>query len=460
MNNEERVDQLRKRVIMLNQVSPTFCLAKWVTSTTTLYNGMTHSCHHPVQHKIDADAVRINPSMLHNTKQKQTARAEMLQGIQTKECDYCWNIENLGADHWSDRHYKSANDSMGVWQSFNEVIADGVGANIAPRYLEIAFENICNFKCSYCSPDVSSRWMEEIQSHGPYKLEPHDHHNLNWLRETGRFPIHHSQPNPYIDAFWKWWPALYRGLHTFRITGGEPLLSKNTWRVLHEIESNPRPDLNFEINTNLGVPEAMVLKLAHKLRDLSNKIGQIVVYTSAESMYEQAEYSRFGMDWNLFKDNVEILLSESGPKVILSFMTTVNVLSVSTFDQFLHWITDLRNQFTLDLEHNRVRFNVSYLRWPLHQSLTILPQETKRAFAASLNQAVRDCSVKSHWVPMYLEEQDQVQRLIEFMFSQAPDPVQQRNFYTFFTEYDRRRGTNFLKTFPELQSLYQLGAPS
>ena len=39
-------------------------------------------------------------------------------------------------------------------------------------------------------------------------------------------PIPQREPNPYTDAFWKWWPELYRDLHTFRITGGEPLLQK------------------------------------------------------------------------------------------------------------------------------------------------------------------------------------------------------------------------------------------
>ena len=36
-----------------------------------------------------------------------------------------------------------------------------------------------------------------------------------------------TEHNPYVEAFWRWWPDLYRDLHTFRITGGEPLLSKN-----------------------------------------------------------------------------------------------------------------------------------------------------------------------------------------------------------------------------------------
>ena len=78
-----------------------------------------------------------------------------------------------------------------------------------------------------------------------------------------KVPILHREPNPYVDAFWKWWPDLYRDLHTFRITGGEPMLAKDTWKVLDYIieEPNPNKDLNFAINSNLGLEDNMIDKL-------------------------------------------------------------------------------------------------------------------------------------------------------------------------------------------------------
>ena len=66
-------------------------------------------------------------------------------------------------------------------------------------------------------------------------------------------PIPKKDPNPYVDAFWKWWPELYPNLHTLRLTGGEPLMSKDCWQVLEAIRDNPRDDLVLAINTNLDV---------------------------------------------------------------------------------------------------------------------------------------------------------------------------------------------------------------
>ena len=53
---------------VLNEVSPSFCTAKWKQVTLHLHSGQTHSCHHPVPHKIPLDEIADNPSALHNTK--------------------------------------------------------------------------------------------------------------------------------------------------------------------------------------------------------------------------------------------------------------------------------------------------------------------------------------------------------------------------------------------------------
>ena len=36
----------------LDNVGCGFCIAKWSQVTMHLHNGMTHSCHHPIPHKI------------------------------------------------------------------------------------------------------------------------------------------------------------------------------------------------------------------------------------------------------------------------------------------------------------------------------------------------------------------------------------------------------------------------
>ena len=82
----------------LDKVGCGFCLAKWNQVALLLQNGMTHSCHHPVPHKIPLDELENNKSALHNTKFKKLQRKMMLEGGRPKECDYCWKVEDANKD--------------------------------------------------------------------------------------------------------------------------------------------------------------------------------------------------------------------------------------------------------------------------------------------------------------------------------------------------------------------------
>jgi len=77
---------------MLNSTGPGFCLAKWTQVTMHLGNGTTHSCHHPVAHKIPLEELKDNPSALHNTGFKKEQRKAMLNGKRPAECDFCWRV--------------------------------------------------------------------------------------------------------------------------------------------------------------------------------------------------------------------------------------------------------------------------------------------------------------------------------------------------------------------------------
>jgi hypothetical protein len=59
--------------------------------------------------------------------------------------------------------------------------------------------------------------------HGQHQL-----HTTIQAHFTGeRRPIPAREDNPYVEAFWKWWPDLYPELEHFRMTGGEPMMDKN-----------------------------------------------------------------------------------------------------------------------------------------------------------------------------------------------------------------------------------------
>lgn len=435
----------------LENVSPTFCLAKWTQSTILLYNGETHSCHHPSRHKIDAEQLKTNHKAIHNTPIKIFARNELLNGIQTKECDYCWRIENSNHENISDRIYKSGSQ----WSRpfLQEVLDSGLGENFNPTYLEVAFESTCNFACMYCTPDVSTQWMAEVEKNGPYRLHTTTMHDPIWLKQVGKYPIRHDEYNPYIEAFWKWWPELYSSLKVFRITGGEPLLSKHTWKVIDHIKENPNPNLQLAINTNLGIPSKLIDRFISELKSIEGKVKEIKIFTSAEAAGSHAEYIRYGMVYEEFIQNIDKIMTEL-PNVQIVFMTTVNALSAFSFKDFLEDIIILRAKHFKSAANSTLGLSVNYLRWPMFQDIRILPDEVKQEAKQNILAFVekhRNKMPEYGEAMFYLEEIDQIERLIKYMEQDLPNiDAMLEDFKLFYQQYDARKGLNFKQTFPDI----------
>ena len=114
----------------------------------------------------------------------------MLTGKRPEECDYCWNVED-NSDRFSDRTFKSQEN----WSKphFDEIVNQDWREDFNPRYVEVAFSNACNFKCSYCAPAFSTTWMQEIEQHGAYPTTD-KFNSLEHNRVENKMPIPTKRP--------------------------------------------------------------------------------------------------------------------------------------------------------------------------------------------------------------------------------------------------------------------------
>ena len=441
----------------LNSVGNGMCLAKWTQVTLQLQTGHNHSCHHPNTHKISESEIARNPSALHNTKFKKLRRKEMLEGERPSECNYCWNVED-NSERFSDRVFKSSESWS--WPHKEEIFNLDWRSDFNPKYVEVAFSNACNFKCSYCGPMFSSKWIEEIDKFGAYPTS-NKFGDIEWIKKQNQLPYKHSDYNPYVEAFWKWWPDLYKDLDTFRITGGEPLLSKDTWEVLDYIISNPNPNrsLKLGINSNLGVPQNLIDRLIEKLLYITenNLAKEVVLFTSIDGWGAQAEYIRHGLEFNRFWDNVNKVL-EKVPKVFITFMSTYNALSVFSYYDLM------KNILVLKDAHKMVRgwlpcmLDTSYLRYPTHQSIRILNDEHKNLILKQAEFGIYNLKHNENNLLANGFLDSEVQKIIRLHdWAITNDDKLETNridFVKFVDEHDKRRGTNFLKIFPEMEEFY------
>ena len=454
----------------LDEISSSMCMAKWLWTIVHLTNGTTNSCFLPPIHKIEVENIIDNPKGLHNTPQKKEQRAMMLKGEQPDGCSYCWNIEKMDRSFNSDRHYRSSEPwAQAGW---DDVVAGGADVDIEPRFMEVNFNHACNLACSYCSPHLSSAWAKDIEENGPYDtIIPHN--SIDYFKQIGQYPIPNREVNPYVDAFWEWWPELYPKLQNFRMTGGEPLMDKNTFRVLDYVIENGRPDLEMAVTTNASVPDKLWNKFVDKVSFISeyNKLKRFRAFVSVDGWGDQAEYMRHGLDFDKMWNNVNNYLTRVDEGLV-TFIVTFNMLSLPSIKKLLEGILELQRIHNVTKSrrdddgnivvygHHKVFIDTPMLRYPEWQSLQLAPKEHWHYADEALEfmKANQDKHRESRWVGFKPHQIERFDRSIEFM-KQGFDSDEKRqeaeeNFVRFFDDHDRRRNTSILETFPEFSTQY------
>lgn len=442
--NNETDQEYKRRVIDIK--SDSFCGAKWYNATIWLGSGMTTSCHHPLPHKVSVEDVINNPKALHNTAQKKAERQMMQVGARPSGCEYCWKIEDIGRENISDRVYKTVIYSD---EDLDQAYKLESSADVDLQTLEIAFDRTCNFACSYCNPAFSSTWVNDLDRNGPYVELVSDGRNHFTHNHPSSQLYKFNQPNPYVDAFFKWWESdLHKTLKELRLTGGEPLMSGETFKLLEWFKTNDT-DMKFAMNSNLGAKDELI----DQLIDATHSIKHFHLYTSNESMSEQSEYIRDGLVWDSWANNVEKVLT-NGNLEGFHMMCTINALCLDSLDTFLDCCLNWKREYGRDFP----TFSLNILRFPSFQSPLVLPDEIRNTYRLKL-QAWFDANQDNELLHQF--ELNQLQRLIDYLdvvktphVGAAEQSVLQQDFKKFFSQYDQRRGKNFTATFPNLADWY------
>jgi organic radical activating enzyme len=467
-NIAQASDNIEKVKKALNDKSPSLCLAKFTQVTMHLESGTVHSCHHPAPHKIPLAELEENPAALFNTSVLKVARKEMLNGKRPPECGYCWRAEDNG--NTSDRIYKS-NETWAL-PYYNKIVESTGDEMFIPTSLEVSFGNTCNLKCAYCGPEYSSKWVEELKTQGPLKVTA-GLGKEQWIQgwqNLDEIAILNRDHNPYVEAFWKWFPEIYPKLKQYRITGGEPLLNKNTMRSLDYILENPRKDLELGINTNLSVPDKLWDQFVDKLIELekSAKFKKITIFYSFESWDKRAAYSRTGIEFEKVTARVKELLEKTSVRCTL--MATYNILAITSFKEVLEWILSLKKQYNVATGSSttfnyRVGLDTPYLRHPEMLDAMYCDEdlflkymkpclEFMKENESNIHQPIgRHDGFEAHEISRFDRN---ISNRMQFQEEDNSDAIlkNRAKFYDFVNQLDKRRGTNFLETFPEMTDFY------
>jgi hypothetical protein len=223
-------------------------------------------------------------------------------------------------------------------------------------------------------------------------------------------------------------------------------------------KENKQCDVNFAVNSNLGQSKLLVDRLINS----THSFKHFSLYTSCESIGAHAEYIRDGLKWELWKENAERIIVDGNLKTF-NVMMTINALCLFSITEFLDFTNELRKKYENKTE---VLVTLNILRFPSFQSATTLPEHIKLERAQHLQSWAENLIKENKETNLHTEASlwglvNQVYRLCEYLREVtqghrfASDlESREKDFKSFYSQYDMRRGKNFIETFPELEEWY------
>jgi len=213
----------------------------------------------------------------------------------------------------------------------------------------------------------------------------------------------------------------------------------------------------------LNPPVEVFDKFLEKIKIIidEKKVKNFKLFTSAEAYGKQAEYIRHGMNYDEWLSNMHKAFRVI-PKIQFTVMSTYNILSLPSYTRFLNDILEIKNMYgKYDNLRAPILLDIPYLRFPDHQAIFIIKKDMLNMIYDQVTHMYKNLEYPN-WSgttnqAFFEFEADKLKRIYYLARDHKENEqtnISRRNFAIFVDEHDRRRGTNFLETFPELGDFY------
>ncbi len=489
------------------KITDSLCTARWGYPLVDFSKGEVRTCCRTRGERVTSEQIdRLGTDIFLNTDFQLERRKEMLEGKRHPACETCWIIEEAGVQSprfpnenipypWTkaedgSRDFSNLNENT-VLRNIHtgELItpatlteSSSILRSEHPYMLEINLSNTCDLKCSYCSPYFSSKWEKEFELWAlGAGIEKFDQNVETFIKNDIRKEVDER----FMDTFWEWFngkPILTLG--RVGIIGGEPLINPKMPEFLDKlIESyskiplEKRPHSGYSDKngvyrrdhkpliwfvTNLNTPTKVMDRFINEHLPKLTEIFHVEIHASLESVGKRIEYTRDGLSWEKYKENVERLCALKLENFNFGFQIALNCLSMTTLTEFLKYAKYLHDHYErpIILKHNLVSH-------PEFHHPAILPPQFAHYLEDALNflDSVKDkmIHIEDPW-GTWSAYHDYISTIYKSIKEEQGKTLPWKTgtledvhvlFFRFFNEYDRKRGTNFLKTFPEYASFFR-----
>lgn len=183
-------------------------------------------------------------------------REENQNGIRSKACQSCWDLEDAGGE--SKR--KVALD----WHH-------GVDINPELYYVDYCTLPLCNARCVICGPHYSSAWAVALGTYKIADVVTHDYKQLETLD--------------------------FSKIKRIYMAGGEPLLTEEHVAVLNKITNIADVDISYNTNGSCYPSDAALARW--------NAAKSVTLFFSIDGTQERFEETRAPLKWDQVSDNIK-----------------------------------------------------------------------------------------------------------------------------------------------------------
>ena len=330
-----------------------------------------------------------------------TLRRNMLDGVETDVCNYCYQAESHGGESFR----TSKNSMLDQMISMDEIKQmtnpDGSVNDFKMRYWDVRFSNVCNLACRMCGPDYSHTLAKEyeIKFNGSYVVNAHD---------TDNFEEMIAKYGP-LDE-----------LYDIYFAGGEVMFQKEHWQMLDHLVKIGKTDVMLMYNTNLT-------KLDYdgfKLLDYIPKFKDVTFTVSLDGTGDLLEYIRWGSRWDEIVKNLDAVKQFDNVNLRVNHVTMFyNLLALPNTLEFLYGNNYLEKAYELDL----------FIANESQNHVGALPDSLKEKVKISLTQ--------SNYYNIMKQKIDAI--IDAMMTTEHPFPKE------YIQKMDQRRGCNIVDVIPE-----------
>jgi organic radical activating enzyme len=402
---------LSEREEFLLKDSKTFCIYPWIHLHAYPTGEAYPCCHAEMAYPVGNTRFKTLEAIYRDAPMREL-RKDMLNERPNPACGRCYEQEESG--FFSGR--KSANKHHG--HHVKRIEDD----QFQMSYWDIRFSNLCNLSCRSCGHIFSSSWYQDQA-----RLAGGDWRDRNQvLNYAGRTETDMwEQLIPHLDY-----------VEQIYFAGGEPLMMKEHYNILDELERRERFDVRLIYNTNFTQTR---LK-DRTVFDYWKRFKSVAVGASLDAQGPRAEYIRKGTEWATVERNREQMLATC-PNVDFYISPTLSIMNALHLPDFHRaWV-----------EKGLIRpqdLNVNILQDPVYLRIDIATAEYK---AKIVNK------YQAHLA--WLRPQDPLERATvgfesAVNFLQATDNTKLLpTFWNKTQELDAIRKENILDIIPELRAL-------